>query len=171
MTKKFLALAAGALFALSMAACGGGDNTNTTTNTTNTANRAATPVPTATPLSKNPTRPEYESNKPGYAEEAKKSGSKIGSGTEDVWLWIKTRAALAAADDLRDSTINVDVDNSVITLTGNVTSQEQVKKADTVAKGIEGQKGVKNMLKVAPAGGNTNANANKNANAANTKKG
>jgi osmotically-inducible protein OsmY len=55
------------------------------------------------------TREEYEKNKESYRDEAKQLGRKIGAGANDGWLWTKTRAALAAEDDLRDSTINVDV--------------------------------------------------------------
>jgi len=72
---------------------------------------------------------------------------------------VKTRFDLAAIDDLRDSTINVDVDNAVVTLTGTVANQAQVAKADQTAKAVEGVKGVKNMLKVAAANTNS-ANAN-----------
>src|SRR5437660_12375948 len=75
-----------------------------------------------------PTREEYEKNKEKYEREAKQAGRKIGTGLNDGWLWVKTRYDLAAADDLRDSTINVDVDNAVVTLTGTVpTAAQRVK--------------------------------------------
>ena len=61
---------------------------------------------------------------------------------------MKTRFDLAAADDLRDSTINVDVDNGVVTLTGTVASAAQKTRAEAVAKAVEGVKSVKNQLKV-----------------------
>jgi osmotically-inducible protein OsmY len=109
-----------------------------------------------------PTRAEYEKNKQSYAEEAKNLGRKIGTGLDDGWLWTKTRFDLAAADDLRDSTINVDVENGIVTLSGTVANAEQKAKAETIAKSVEGVKGVKNLLKVAA---NTNSNAaNANAN-------
>ena len=72
---------------------------------------------------------------------------------------MKTRFDLAATDDLRDSTINVDVDNAVVTLTGTVASAAQKTRAETVAKGIDGVTSVKNQLKVQAA--NANANAGK----------
>jgi osmotically-inducible protein OsmY len=75
----------------------------------------------------------------------------------DGWLWVKTRFDLAAADDLRDSTINVDVDKGVVTLTGTVASAAQKTRAEAVAKSVEGVTGVRNQLKVQAA--NTNANA------------
>ncbi|HLN97982.1 MAG TPA: BON domain-containing protein [Pyrinomonadaceae bacterium] len=107
-----------------------------------------------------PTRAEYEKNKETYSEQAKGLGSKIGTGLDDGWLWTKTRFDLAAVDDLRDSTINVDVENAVVTLSGTVASAEQKAKAEATAKSVEGVKGVKNLLKVA-AGTNSNmANSN-----------
>ena len=107
-----------------------------------------------------PTRAEYEKNKQTYSEQAKGLGSKIGTGLDDGWLWTKTRFDLAAVDDLRDSTINVDVDNAVVTLTGTVANAAQKATAESTAKAVEGVKGVKNMLKVVAAAANTNANAN-----------
>ena len=93
-----------------------------------------------------PTRAEYEQNKQTYAEEAKSLGRKIGTGLDDGWLWTKTRFDLAAADDLKDSTINVDVQDAVVTLSGSVDNPEQKAKADTIAKAVEGVKSVKNLL-------------------------
>lgn len=104
-----------------------------------------------------PTREEYERDKERYNREAKESGRTVGTGLNDGWLWVKAKFDLAAADDLRDSTINVDVDNAVVTLSGTVASATQKTKAEQVAKGIEGVKSVKNMLKVQA---NTDANAN-----------
>jgi osmotically-inducible protein OsmY len=119
---------------------------------------------------KAPTREEYEKNKESYAEEAKKAGRKIGTGLNDGWLWTKARFELAAADDLRDSTINVDVENAVVTLTGTVANAQQKAKAESTVKALDGVKSVKNMLKVSPSGNTNMANTNANANrAANTK--
>jgi hyperosmotically inducible protein len=101
------------------------------------------------------TRADYDRDKDRYTREAKDTGRTIGSGLNDGWLWVKTKFDLAAADDLRDSTINVDVDNDVVTLSGTVGNAAQKTQAETIAKSIEGVKSVKNMLKVtAPA--NTN---------------
>jgi len=102
-----------------------------------------------------PTRAEYEKNKQSYSEEAKSMGRRIGAGLDDGWLWTKTRFDLAAADDLKDSTINVDVENAMVTLSGTVDNAEQKAKAESVAKSVAGVKGVKNLLKVAA---NTNSN-------------
>ena len=152
-----------------MYACNQTDNSNTANVNSNANTHVATstpiPSPTENPNTRRaPTREEYERDKERYSKEAKDTGRKVGTGLNDGWLWVKTRFDLAAVDDLRDSTINVDVDNAVVTLTGTVANQAQVAKADQTAKAVEGVKGVKNMLKVAA---NTNANANKaNANKA-----
>ena len=133
------------------------ENANTRANAnTNTVANVNTNVNTNT--NRALTREEYEKNKESYAKEAKGSGRTIGTGLNDGWLWTKTRFDLAAADDLRDSTINVDVSNSVVTLTGTVASAAQKAKAEAVAKGVEGVTSVKNMLTV--AANTTNANAN-----------
>jgi hyperosmotically inducible protein len=162
-----------ATIAVPLALSGCNNNENTTANTNANANHNAnTAVATSTPVPTNtandnrraPTREEYERNKERYNREAKESGRTVGTGLNDGWIWVKARFDLAAADDLRDSTINVDVNNSVVTLTGTVASQAQVAKADQVAKSIEGVKGVQNKLKVAA---NTNANVNANSNKAN----
>lgn len=169
--KRLVALVA--LLALAALAAGCSDATNSNNGNTavqntnanaNTANRNA--AGNANTANANrvaaPTREEYERNKESIARQAKDLGSKIGAGAEDLWLWSKTRAALAAVDDLRDTTINVDVDNGAVTLKGTVATQDQVKKADAAAKGVEGVKSVSNQLKVGPVtGGNSNAaNAN-----------
>jgi len=156
----FIALAA---LAVLLPGCDNTANQNATAN--RNANLNANTVATATPTpvantnsNRPPTRAEYEANKERYNREAKQSGRKVGTGANDTWLWIKTRFDLAAADDLRDSTINVDVDNDVVTLSGTVASAAQKAKAEQVAKAVEGVKSVRNQLKV--QAGNANANAN-----------
>ena len=139
------------------------ENVNANANATlarNTNTPLPTPSPTVSETSRRaPTREEYERDKERYQREAKNSGSKVGTGLNDGWLWVKTRFDLAAADDLRDSTINVDVDNATVTLTGSVANVAQKTKAEAVAKSVEGVKGVKNMLKVVVANSNANTKA------------
>ncbi len=96
----------------------------------------------------NISREEYEKGKESFAEEAKRLGRTIGTGANDGWLWTKTRAVLATAEDLRDSTINVDVDNAEVMLSGTVATQAQKTKAAQIAKGVEGVKSVNNKLTV-----------------------
>ena len=144
-----------------IAGCDNTANNNRVANANANANAnatvATTPVVNAnTNTRRAPTREETERDKERYSREAKESGRTVGTGANDMWLWVKTRFDLAAADDLRDSTINVDVDKDVVTLTGTVANAAQKTKAETVAKAVEGVKGVRNQLKV----GNANANAN-----------
>ena len=126
-------------------------NHNSTTATTST-------VSTTNTWNANMTRADYDKDRARY--ETEKGTSTIGTGANDSWLWFKTRAALTTTNDLRDSTINVDVNNDVITLRGTVATAEQKKKAEDVAKGIDGQKGIKNELKVAPADSMGNMSGN-----------
>jgi hypothetical protein len=119
-------------------------NNNTISNNSNTSRRD----------NANVTREEYDKNRAEYEKD--KGSSTIGQGVNDSWLWFKTRAALATTSDLRDSTINVDVVNDVVTLKGTVTNKEQSAKAEQVAKDIDGVKSVKNELKVAPRDSMTN---------------
>ena len=93
-------------------------------------------------------RTEYEKNKG--------TNESFGQSLEDSWLWFKTKSALATTSDLRDSTINVDVANGVITLKGTVTTAAEKSKAKQVADGIEGKKSVVDQLKVAPNDSMTN---------------
>lgn len=94
------------------------------------------------------TREQYEKARIDYQKQAKENGSIIGQGINDSWLWVKTRSAMAATSELRDSVINVDVEDAVITLRGTVTNKEEKEKALKVAKAIEGVKSVKDMLKI-----------------------
>jgi hypothetical protein len=109
----------------------------------------------------NITREEYDKNRAEYERE--KGSSTIGQGVNDSWLWFKTRAALLTTSDVRESTINVDVVNDVVTLKGTVETAAQKAKAEEVAKDIDGVKSVKNELKVAPKDSVTNMSSNSNA--------
>lgn len=120
------------------------NNTSTTTTTTTNSNRYSSTM----------TREEYEKNQAGY--ETDRAGSKIGTGAEDKWLWFKTKTALTAVDELRDSTINVDVENSVVTLRGTVATKAEADKAIAAAKGVKDVKDVKSVLTVKPGDSLTN---------------
>lgn len=169
MSSRITGFIAVAALTVLFAGCDNTANQNATANRNANVNANANATATATPVANTntnraPTRAEYEANKERYNREAKQSGRKVGTGTNDTWLWIKTRWDLAAADDLRDSTINVDVDNDVVTLSGTVASAAQKTRAEAVAKAVEGVKSVRNELKVQASTTNANANANRNAN-------
>ena len=162
---QVISLAAAALL---LGACGGTANNanNSRANVTNlganNANTGAVVVNANANTSTNRwhanvTREEYEKNKADYEKD--KGSSTIGQGANDMWLWVKTRASLMSADDLRESTINVDVVNDVVTLKVTVGTAAQKAKAEQVAKGIDGVKSVKNELKVAPNDSMTNTSS------------
>lgn len=133
--------------AFTFGACESTMNTNVRVSNTN-SNTAVVVSVTPTPRrdNSNVSREDYDKNRGEY--ERDKGSSTIGQGVNDSWLWFKTKTALATTNDLRDSTINVDVVNDVITLKGTVATAAQKTQAETVAKTIEGQKGVKNELLV-----------------------
>lgn len=145
-------------------------NSNAMTMNSNSMTGSNSMSSSNTALNANITRADYDRDKDRYAAEAKGMGRTIGTGANDGWLWTKTRAALATTNDLRDSTINVDVENGVITLSGTVGTKEQQQAAVRVANEIEGKTSVKNNLKVSAGdsmtnqatGGNSNMKTNTN---------
>lgn len=151
----------GAIFLLMAVGCETPTNTNTSNaNATNTNMAANNANENANGMSNsqsnentksvnaNVTREEYEKTKDAVIKEAKSLGRTIGSGASDGWLWTKTRTELAAAEDLRDSTINVDVENAVVTLSGTVANAAQKARAAKIAESVEGVKSVQNKLTV-----------------------
>lgn len=168
---KFLSLIL-SVAAIAFAACDTATNTNTNTTVRNAnANNTAVLVNNNSNMVSNTnrwsntniTREEYDRNRADY--ERDRGSSTIGSGANDSWLWFKTRAALMTADDLRDSTINVDVSNDVVTLRGTVETAAQKASAVKTAKAIEGVKSVTDQLKVAPDDSMTNMSSdNRNGN-------
>ena len=154
-SNKIMALLTGVVGIAIAVGCDTATNTNTNTNmavsnanvNTNVNANANTNTSRRT-VNANISREEYERDKESFSEDAKGLGRTIGSGANDGWLWTKTRAVLATTDDLRDSTINVDVDNAVVMLSGTVATQAQKTKAAQVAKAVEGVKSVDNNLVV-----------------------
>jgi NOL1/NOP2/fmu family ribosome biogenesis protein len=157
---KCVAFITGLIVCILAIGCETATNTNTNTNSnvavsnanTNAnanANANANTNANRRTVNANISREEYEKGKESFAEEAKRLGRTIGAGANDGWLWTKTRAVLATTDDLRESTINVDVEDAVVTLSGTVATAAQKSKAAQVAKGVEGVKSVKNNLAVA----------------------
>lgn len=155
MTSKFLLfISAIVIAAITSAACETAPNTNANVRNAN-ANTAvvvnsntnvANTTSNANRWNANITREEYERDRDSWSREV--GSSKIGQGANDMWLWVKTRSVLMTADDLRESTINVDVENDVVTLRGTVGSAAQKSQAEKLAKGVEGVKSVRNQLTV-----------------------
>lgn len=136
-------------------------NVTTTTTTTTTTNDTKT----TSGVNFNGTREEINKRSTEITTEAKRLGGSIGTGANDTYIWTKTRLALTAENDLRDSTINVDVNDGNITLKGSVANKEQKAVAAKIANSIEGKKSVKDELTVkasetaSPHGANTHSNA------------
>jgi len=172
--RRLIVLSFIAVFAMAFTGCDTATNTTVTNKTMNAnsnmavvvnsnSNMAANTGMTNTmTMNSNVARADYDRDRTKY--EADKGASTIGQGANDSWIWFKTKTALAASNDLRDSTINVDVANDVITLRGSVATAAQKTAAETVAKGIDGQKGVKNQLTVNAADSMTNQMTSGNSN-------
>lgn len=134
-----------------------GCDTSTNTNGNNrNSNSNANAQATNGNSNRGVSREDFEKTKDSVASQAKDLGRKIGDGADDLWIWTKTRAELATADDLRDSTINIDVEKNVVTLSGSVPAEAQKAKAEQIARGIEGVTSVKNLITVGPGAGNAN---------------
>ena len=150
--KKIVLSSLTAIFAVALVGCDTTPNTNVKVNGNTVANNTAVVVndntSTMVNTNKELTRADFDKDKAKYETEAKDEKSTIGTGANDLWLWTKTRAALAGVDELRDSTINVDVENDVVTLRGTVGTAAEKAAAVKAAKGVEDVKDVKDMLKV-----------------------
>jgi hypothetical protein len=162
--KKATLLTFVAIFTMALVGCETTPETNSNKAVVvnNNANaNVKTNANTNTNANKELTREDFDKEKAKYEKEAKDLGDKIGQGANDMWLWTKVRAALLTTDDLRESTINVDVANDVVTLRGTVGTKAQKDMAAKVAKDIEGVKEVKDTLKVDPKDSMTNMSSNK----------
>lgn len=167
MKTKFLITTIG-FSALALAGCESTTNTNTNLRNVNSNTAVVVNTNTRTPTpsgnsnrwnNSNVNRADYDKERAEY-EKDKRSTETIGSGVNDSWLWTKTRLALMTTSDLRESTIDVDVVNDVVTLKGTVASAAQKTKAEQVAKDIDGVKSVKNDLKVSSADSMSNQMVN-----------
>ena len=83
------------------------------------------------------------------AEERAQNRETVSSGASNATLTTKVKSALARDSGMGTMTsIDVDSDKGVVTLKGKVDSAEAKKKAEEVAKKVEGVKSVKNQLRV-----------------------
>jgi hypothetical protein len=159
MTRRITGLISITALSVFAMACDGTVNDNRMANANANATATATPTPIANANTDDtrrvPTRDEYERDRDRYEREARESGRTIGTGVNDGWLWVKTRFELAAADDLRDSTINVDVENGVVTLSGTVASAAQKTRAEQIVMNVEDVTNVRNNLRVVASNANS----------------
>ena len=84
------------------------------------------------------------------ADKTVASTKKAGRPLDDGWIKSKIYAQFLADWNtvLEDSNIDIDVDKGVVTLNGSVKSTAARTKAVAIAKGTDGVKSVKNLLKV-----------------------
>jgi hyperosmotically inducible periplasmic protein len=68
----------------------------------------------------------------------------------DSWITMKTKVALMTTSDLHTTGLNIDTKDGAVTLQGKVESEAEKAKAESVARTIDGVKGVKNLLQVVP---------------------
>jgi hypothetical protein len=170
--RKFYALAAGAALLAVTAACGGDANVNVNANANravNANNANANNANTSAAADNdnwnyNVSEADFGRTAANWRGRASNLGDRVGSEAKDGWIHFKTRGALIAIDDLRDSTINVDVENGNVTLRGSVASPAGKARAEQAVKAVEGVGRVTNNLTVNPnagvLGGNGNANGN-----------
>ena len=86
------------------------------------------------------------------AEERAKNRCEVSKSAAGAALTTKVKSALAADVGMRTVTgIDVDSEDGVVTLKGKVTSADHKKRAEAVAKKVDGVKRVKNQLKVEEA--------------------
>jgi hyperosmotically inducible protein len=83
-------------------------------------------------------------------EAAASAGSKTARAVDDGWIKSKIYAQFMADWNtvLDDSDIDVDVDKGMVTLNGTVKSAEAKARAAAIAKGTDGVKSVRDLLKV-----------------------
>jgi osmotically-inducible protein OsmY len=135
-------------------------NANTSGVNTLNANSGTTGTTNA-----NISRADYDRDRARYDREGgtgRFSGT-IGQGAEDGWIHFKVRTALAAADNIRDSTINVDVNNGVVTLRGTVADNAQRARAEAAAR-VDGVSTVRNQLTIRGEGGGSGSGNSNNSN-------
>ncbi len=86
-----------------------------------------------------------------YEERAEEAGDNTGVAAEisDTWITTKVKSSFIGEDALDGSDISVDTESDgVVTLTGTVRNKVAKRRAEVVAKDVEGVKKVKNELKV-----------------------
>lgn len=92
-------------------------------------------------------REAVEKDREYYRRLARDQGDTIGKGPDDTWLWVRISYLLRS---IPDSRIKMDINNGAVTLSGTVTNQEHVKRAESLVSELEGVKSVRNLLTVTP---------------------
>ena len=143
-------LAAAILAALAVAACdrpGPKSTTSSTTVSSNTA-PATAPAPTTPAQTADNTTPSTPATTASTATPSASTGSDSSNVVNDTLVTGKVKAAIAADSGMKDSDISVKTENGVVTLSGNVKSQDQVTLASALAQRQEGVNRVENQVAV-----------------------
>lgn len=69
----------------------------------------------------------------------------------DAWVTMKTKVSLMTTEGVSTRDLNVDTVNGVVTLHGKVATEAEKAKAESITRGIEGAKAIKNLLQVVPS--------------------
>lgn len=83
-------------------------------------------------------------------ERATSRSESVGDSLEDAWIHAKIRSQLLADGEFPGGSLNVDVNNQVVTLRGSVATSAEKTKAEQLAKATDGVKSVRNRLVVKP---------------------
>lgn len=81
-------------------------------------------------------------------DRAKALGDKIGASLDDAWVYTRVEAKLVGHSAAPALKINVDVENNVVTLRGEVQSAAMKEEAERIARETEGVRAVRNLLQV-----------------------
>jgi hyperosmotically inducible protein len=84
-------------------------------------------------------------------QDAKATASKTGEAIKDSWITLKVHSQFVPEDALKDSDIDVDTANGVVTLNGTVASDAGKARAVAIAKATDGVKSVTDNLRIAAA--------------------
>ncbi len=90
-------------------------------------------------------------NRPATARDPNAPKPQIGSGGNDFYTFTQARAAIAADEELKSSSVAIAISGGVATLTGSVAGDSQKQKAERLVSSVPGVTGVKNQLRVSAA--------------------
>ena len=101
-------------------------------------------------------------------QKTKDAVSKTGEVITDAWITTKVKAQFIGVDALKDSNINVDTADHVVTLKGTVMTEAGRAKAMEIARGTEGVTKVVDTLRIGKSDSTMDKAADKTKSAANT---
>ncbi|HWR76034.1 MAG TPA: BON domain-containing protein [Thiobacillus sp.] len=74
--------------------------------------------------------------------------AKAGNYVDDAWITAKVKALLLKDEGVKGLDVNVETHKGIVQLAGWVNSPAQIAQAETIARSVEGVKGVSNDLQV-----------------------